>query len=126
MYGRYRIYPLLAKGVRSRTQIIPLVRYFSSITKISAPKYHFHLSKGLGAILITGGVAGSLFYFLEKTSRIELLEYAREHKNTILRDGSWRDAMALGLVDMYRSSGNDIITLMHCGRFLGKYVSDDD
>lgn len=84
------------------------------------------MSKGVCTVLVTTGLAGSVYYFLAKTYRFELMEYAREHKNTILKDGSWRDAIAVGLVDMYRKSGTDVISLMHCGRFLGKYVSDDE
>lgn len=126
MHSRFLICPQLAKRMRYRCTTIPFVRSFSSKQCIITKKKWSPLSKGVCTVLVTTGLAGSVYYFLAKTYRFELMEYAREHKNTILKDGSWRDAMAVGLVDMYRKSGTDVISLMHCGRFLGKYVSDDE
>lgn len=125
MYSRYRIPSMLYRGVRYRNSIVPYVRRFSS-PEILVPKKKFHVSKGIFTFVALTGFGATVYYFLDKTYRFKLFEYAREHKNTILKDGSWRDALALALVDMYRSTGIEIITMMHCGRFLGKTVADDN
>lgn len=125
MFAGNRVYPLLQRGIRIRNGIITSTHRFLSYSASSAVKRRFPISKGVGSLLVLGGFSGALYYFFDKTSRFELFEYARDHKNTILKDGSWRSAVALGLVDLYRTSGNEVITLMHCGRFLGKLIAGD-
>lgn len=125
MFSRNRILPLLAKGMRCQRIILHPARMSSlSTSALGSSKAHY-ISKGVTTLLVLGGLSGSVYYFFDKTSRFELFEYAREHKNTILKDGSWRSALALGLVDLYKQSGNEVITLMHCGRFLGKIIAGD-
>ena len=125
MYSLHRNLPTISRRLRYQRCIIPFARNFSKhpvfqkeITKASIPK---------SAYVFMGvcGVSAFAYYFFDKTYRFELIEYAREHKSTILKDGSWRSALALGLVDLYRESGNEVITLMHCGRFLGKLIAGE-
>ena len=90
---------MLCRGVRYRNSIIPFVRRFST-PEILVPKKKSHVVKGVFAFVALTGFGATVYYFLDKTYRFKLFEYAREHKNTILKDGSWRDALALALVDM--------------------------
>ena len=76
--------------------------------------------------LISGGIAGCYIY-LDKTSKFQLLEYARTHRNEALKGSNWRDCFAVALVDLYRNdSGARVIERMHCGRILGKWVANDE
>lgn len=76
--------------------------------------------------LISGGIVGCYIY-LDKSSKFRLLEYARTHRNETLKGSNWRDCFAVALVDLYRNdSGARVIERMHCGRFLGKWVADDE
>ena len=125
MFSANRIFPLLKRGIRCQRMLLPSAQRSLLSTSTITSQRSRHISKGVTTLLVLGGLSGSLYYFFDKTSRFELFEYAREHKNTILKDGSWRSALALGLVDLYKQSGNEVITLMHCGRFLGKVIAGD-
>ena len=76
-------------------------------------------------VLLTTGAAAGFIYYLEKTSRLQLIEYARTHKSTTLQDSSWRSCLAVALIDMYRQkSGPQILRRLHCGIYLGRYIAN--
>ena len=125
MYSVYRNLPTVSRRIRYQRCIIPFTRNFAKHSVLQKEITKYRIPKS--AYVFTGvcGVSAFVYYFLDKTYRFELIEYAREHKSSILKDGSWRSALALGLVDLYRESGNEVITLMHCGRFLGKLIAGE-
>lgn len=125
----YRVNPYMVSRCRLLYRKMPLCRTigrFSSTSKIVLTKKHHYVATTtlimLGATsAVVGGIA-----FLNRTHRLELLEYARAHRKDILKEATWRDCLAVGLVDMYRQpSGAEIIYRMHCGMVLGRWVTDD-
>lgn len=81
-------------------------------------------SIAMGVILTTGTAAG-LIYYLDRTSRLQLLEFAREHKGTTLQDSTWRNCIAVALIDLYRQkSGPQIVRRLRCGVHLGRLIAN--
>lgn len=100
------------------------VRSFSTYPRSGTQKTGKLSSIAVGVILTTGTAAG-LIYYLDRTSRLQLLEFAREHKGTTLQDSTWRNCMAVALIDLYRQkSGPQIVRRLHCGVQLGRLIAN--
>ena len=112
--------------VRKKIVRIPFRRYLSIQSTNDFPSKRPYFTIALSTLaLVSGSIVGGVVY-LEKTSRLQLFEYARSHRNGSFKDSKWRDCFAMGLVDLYRKeSGARVIERMQCGRMLGKWVADD-
>lgn len=105
--------------------MIRLSRRFASSSERDVFEYVKKTSRTTKIVLVTTGVSAGFIVLLMKTSRLPLIEYARSHKSTTLKDYSWRDCLAVAMIDLYRQqSGPDILKRRRFGRFLGRWIAD--
>ena len=114
------------RSVRGRVALVPVRCFLRTSASNGANSARLGLKFTVTALtLVSGGIVGCYIY-MDKTSKFQLLEYARAHRNETLKGSNWRDCFAVALVDLYRNnSGARVIERMHCGRILGKWVADD-
>ena len=124
-----RINPYMLSRCRLLYTRVPLCRVvgrYSSSSKIVLTKKHHYVATSVVVLLTATGIVAGGITFLDRTHRLQLFERARSHKRDLLKEATWRDCLAVSLVDMYRQpSGAEIIYRMHSGRVLGHWVVDD-
>ena len=86
-------------------------------------KGYRRLSKTAIAVLATTGTAAGLILYMQQTSRFELLNYAESYRKGLIKDLSWVNCVALGLIDLYRQPlGPQILRREKSGRHLARWV----
>ena len=76
-----------------------------------------------GISTITLGGCGLYMY---KSSSIQVLEFAKQHKQSPSETVKWRDAIAAALIDLAnQKAGCELILKQHWGSTLGTWISED-
>lgn len=120
-----RLFLLRSRHCFRKLPLLKVPKRSVSTVKGLPNKDNRRLSKTAIVVLTTTGTAAGLILYMQRTSRLELFNYAENYRKGLVNDLSWFNCVALGLIDLYRQPlGPQILRREKSGRRLARWATN--